>query len=137
MEGDTESKRPRPHAEVGARLNACRKKAGLTLKEVADAIELKSADIIWRYEDGQVNIPMVWLQRLAALYEVSTDWLLRKEALSDEDALMQEAELMFRQVSAELSDEDKRSIRDFIRFVHERRRQEDREKEGGLDPLIG
>jgi len=59
------------------RLKECRKKMGLTQKEVANYIGISQNNYSY-WENGKVKIDNISIQKLAKLFKVSTDYLLGK-----------------------------------------------------------
>lgn len=106
--------------EVGARIRDVRKGAGKTQKEVGATLGV-SSHTVWCWEAGKTQPTPEHITKLAQAFGVSTDWLLGKDdVISD---LLSEVDLSFRQAVAELPVEDIDSIRSFIQFVRERRRE--------------
>ena len=89
------------------------------MKDLSALLAL-SHHAVWCWEAGKMQPTPEHLTELAQALGVSTDWLLgRIEAMEE---LLNEAEVSFRQAVAELPAEDVEAIRDFIRFVRDRRR---------------
>lgn len=65
--------------EIGERLSMLRKIHGLSQKEAAKKVNI-SGKTIWDYENGRSIPPADTLVAFANLYQVSTDYLLGKEA---------------------------------------------------------
>lgn len=104
--------------EPGARIRDIWKNAGMTQKDLS-ALLAVSHHAVWCWEAGKMQPTPEHLTELGQVLGVSTDWLLgRNEAMEE---LLSEAELSFRQAVAELPAEDVEGIRDFIRFVRDRR----------------
>lgn len=59
----------------GDRLLELRRGAGLTQKQVADALDIHSVTYL-HYEKDQREPPLELLVRMAAFFDVTTDWLL-------------------------------------------------------------
>ena len=110
--------------DVGVRLKRAREVMGLSQEQVAENIGV-TGHMVWFWEAGR-SIPRAdRLIRLATLYGVTVDSVLGQEARStDQDALFEEADLALRSASDQLTPEDVRAIRDFIRFVQTQRRQQ-------------
>lgn len=76
-------------AEVGSRLKGARTNAGLSLQQVADALQKEGFDVssrgtVGHWETGR-NIPDIFiLRRLAKMYDVPLDALAWESALSME-----------------------------------------------------
>lgn len=62
----------------GDRLLELRRGAGLTQKQVADALDIHSVTYL-HYEKDQREPPLELLVRMAAFFDVTTDWLLGVE----------------------------------------------------------
>lgn len=62
----------------GDRLQELRHGAGLTQKQVADALDIHSVTYL-HYEKDQREPPLELLVRMAAFFDVTTDWLLGVE----------------------------------------------------------
>ena len=62
----------------GDRLLELRRSAGLTQKQVADALDIHSVTYL-HYEKDQREPPLELLVRMAAFFDVTTDWLLGVE----------------------------------------------------------
>ena len=62
----------------GDRLLKLRRGAGLTQKQVADALDIHSVTYL-HYEKDQREPPLELLVRMAAFFDVTTDWLLGVE----------------------------------------------------------
>ena len=62
----------------GDRLQELRRGAGLTQKQVADALNIHSVTYL-HYEKDQREPPLELLVRMAAFFDVTTDWLLGVE----------------------------------------------------------
>ena len=62
----------------GDRLQELRRGAGLTQKQVADALDIHSVTYL-HYEKDQREPPLELLVRMAAFFDVTTDWLLGVE----------------------------------------------------------
>lgn len=60
------------------RLLELRRGAGLTQKQVADALDIHSVTYL-HYEKDQREPPLELVVRLAAFFDVTTDWLLGVE----------------------------------------------------------
>lgn len=71
----------RIESEVGKRLEDARKRAGLSLGQVATLIEV-SKGAVHQWEDG-LNIPEARIVELAGHYGVSVHWLKTGEAAGD------------------------------------------------------
>ena len=61
---------------IANRLQDARKKAGLTQTEVLEPLDIASVQSLSAYENGKTAPPLDKLKAMAALYNVSTDWLL-------------------------------------------------------------
>lgn len=59
----------------GSRLLELRRASGMTQKQVADALNIHSVTYL-HYEKDQREPPLELVVRIAALYDVTTDWLL-------------------------------------------------------------
>lgn len=69
-----------------SRLSALREQSGLTLREAADAVGVKSQSTLFNYESGAVSkIKRHTLEALARLYKVTPDFILYGEAGAPED----------------------------------------------------
>ena len=127
------------------RLKQARNEAGLTLEAAAEGAGL-DLTTIWRYEAGQRSPTGLALAGLARTYSKPVEWFFGEEEepvppgstengqeadLSDQDPLLQEAELALRSMGNDLTPGDIKAIRDFIRFVHTQRQQEENETEPG------
>ena len=106
--------------ESGARIREARTRVGLTQREVSELLGV-SGHAVWCWEAGKTKPSNEHLVELASRFEVSTDWLLGREVV--EEALLEEAEVSFRDAMASLPREDVEEIRDFIAFVREQRRR--------------
>ena len=118
--------------ELGRRLREARRAAGLGQEKVAESIGSHPVTIS-KYERGVQDPSTDLLKAMAMLYGVSVDWLLGGKVSSDpgqvrpnldlpsRDQLLQETELALRSMSSELTPGDIEAIRDFIRFVHSQR----------------
>lgn len=62
----------------GDRLQELRRGAGLTQKQVADALNIHSVTYL-HYEKDQREPPLELLVRMAVFFDVTTDWLLGVE----------------------------------------------------------
>lgn len=62
----------------GNRLLELRRGAGLTQKQVADALDIHSVTYL-HYEKDQREPPLELVVRMAAFFDVTTDWLLGVE----------------------------------------------------------
>lgn len=62
----------------GDRLLELRRGTGLTQKQVADALDIHSVTYL-HYEKDQREPPLELLVRMAAFFDVTTDWLLGVE----------------------------------------------------------
>jgi transcriptional regulator with XRE-family HTH domain len=133
-EGRQPSERAR---ELGNRLKAARRKAGLRQEQVAEAIDSHPVTIS-KYERGIQDPSTELLGAMARLYGVSVDWLLgvEEEQPEEEEAypgmkedlrlLEQESQLALRMGSkGELSPYSIRQIASFIRWVREQKAQEE------------
>ena len=63
---------------LGDRLQELRRGAGLTQKQVADALDIHSVTYL-HYEKDQREPPLELLVQMAAFFDVTTDWLLGVE----------------------------------------------------------
>jgi len=62
--------------EVGKRISACRKEAGMTLDEVGQLLGLHRSSVL-RYENGHTKqIKLVILERLAQIFETTPEYLM-------------------------------------------------------------
>lgn len=61
--------------KLGERLKELRVENGLTQREVADRLHINSVTYL-HYEKAQREPPLVLLAEMAALYQVSVDYLL-------------------------------------------------------------
>ncbi len=59
----------------GSRLLELRRANGMTQKQVADELNIHSVTYL-HYEKDQREPPLELVVRIAALYDVTTDWLL-------------------------------------------------------------
>ena len=128
--------RPRPfdrsiRREAGLRLREARKRAGLTLERVAERLGV-SRQTVSHWEQGRQWPSLEYARALADLYGVSVDSLMGRTTgeggegnlKGDLQLLLQESRLALRMAEeGELTDEEIRSIADFIRFVRGRRRR--------------
>jgi transcriptional regulator with XRE-family HTH domain len=62
--------------EIGARLLELRKKLGLSQKELAEKLGMKSYQSLQTYEKGYIEPPLAVVTGIALLSGVSTDWIL-------------------------------------------------------------
>lgn len=62
----------------GGRLLELRRGAGLTQKQLTDALDIHSVTYL-HYEKDQREPPLELVVRLAAFFDVTTDWLLGVE----------------------------------------------------------
>ena len=62
----------------GDRLLELRRGAGLTQKQLTDALDIHSVTYL-HYEKDQREPPLELLVRMAAFFDVTTDWLLGVE----------------------------------------------------------
>ena len=118
--------------ELGRRLREARRASGLGQEKVAESIGSHPVTIS-KYERGVQDPSTDLLKAMAMLYGVSVDWLLGGKVLSDPgqvrpnrelpswNQLLLETELALRSMSSELTPGDIEAIRDFIRFVHSQR----------------
>ena len=106
--------------ELGSRIREVRKASGMTQKGLSSILAV-SQHAVWCWETGKMQPRPEHLAALAQVLGVSTDWLLGKSQAMEE--LLDEAEVSFRQAVAELSADDVETIRDFIQFVRNRRRE--------------
>lgn len=67
---------PQMARAVGERLQGLRAIAGLTLAEVAASLKV-TPQAVWKYERGQNQLPVDLTVRLADLYGVTCDFILR------------------------------------------------------------
>ncbi len=111
--------------DIGARIREARTRAGLTQKQVAALVGVSNHSV-WCWEAGKMKPNADHLLELAYLFEVSTESLFGMDVVEAE--LLEEADVSFRGAVSGLPAEDLEEIRDFIRFVRERRR---RKKRGG------
>lgn len=66
--------------EIGARLLELRKKLGLSQKELAEKLGMKSYQSLQTYEKGNIEPPLAVITGTASLSGVSTDWILMGDA---------------------------------------------------------
>ena len=104
----------------GARIREARTRVGLTQAGLARTLGV-SAHAVWSWERGRMKPNHEHLVALASHCEVSTDWLLGRDAVLAE--LLEETDVSFRDMVAGLPAEEVDSILEFIRFVRERRRR--------------
>ncbi len=116
-------------SDVGKRLRSAREEAGLTQEEAAETIGVSRHNLS-AWERG-VSQPMSdKLPPAAALYGVSTDWILGRE--SDLETIMSEPELALRASRDDLSPGALKEIADLIRWKRQQaRRQRDEGEPGG------
>ena len=105
---------------IGDRIREARSKAGLTQAGVAQLLGV-SSHAVWSWEAGRMKPSHEHLVELAYRCEVTTDWLLGRDVVEAE--VLEETDASFRQAVTGLPVEDLESIREFIRFVRERRRR--------------
>ena len=115
-------------ARVGARLKDARNRLRLTAEVVAEQMGVSRQSVV-NWESGRQLPAGPKMVQLANLYTVSVDQLFGRLEPGDDSLLLEEAELALRSASDQLTEEDVRAIRDFIRFVHSQRRQEGTEVE--------
>ena len=119
---------PNKWVALGVRLKAARIAARLTQEEVAKSQKV-TTQMVSYWEVGRSRPSVNRLPSLAVSYGVSVDSLLSDQAGdAEEGSLLEEAELALRSVGDQLTPEDIQSIRDFIRFVHDKRRREQDEQ---------
>lgn len=109
--------------QVGSRIKQHRNRMGLSAEAVSEMMRV-SRNTVFGWESGRQLPAGPKMVQLANLYGVSIDQLLGRLERGDETLLMEEAELALRSASDQLTPEDVKSIRDYIQFVHERRRRE-------------
>jgi transcriptional regulator with XRE-family HTH domain len=80
---------------LSARLREARDLAGYTQEQVAETLDMGSADPVWQWETGR-QAPMIdRLVHLSRLYGISVDWVLgRSEELRYEGGLSSHEELI-------------------------------------------
>ena len=110
-------------ARVGARFKVARNRLGLTAEAVAEQMGVSRQTVV-NWESGRQLPAGPKMVQLANLYSLSVDQLFGRLERGDETLLMEEAELALRSASGQLTPEDVKSIRDYIDFVHQRRRRE-------------
>ena len=126
---------------VGPRLRQARLEAKLTQQSAGELVGV-DPNTIARYEANRIKPSSTALFALAQIYKKPVEWFFgetiepnepsdpaEETGLSDNDPLLQEAELALRSMGNELTPGDIKAIRDFIRFVHTQRQQEENEPE--------
>ena len=106
--------------DIGTRIREARTKVGLTQERVGELVGVKG-HTVWCWEAGRMKPNHEHLVELAFHCETSIDRLLGRDVVESE--LFQETEASFRDAVTGLPGEDVEAIRDFIRFVRERRRR--------------
>ena len=106
--------------EIGSRIREARTKVGLTQERVGELVGVKG-HTVWCWEAGRMKPNHEHLVELALHCETSIDRLLGRDVVESE--ILEETEASFRDAVAGLPMEDVEAIRDFIRFVRERRRR--------------
>ena len=106
--------------DIGARIREARTKVGLTQERVGKLVGVKG-HTVWCWEAGRMKPNHEHLVELAFHCETSIDRLLGRDIVESE--LLEETEASFRDAVTGLPMEDVEAIRDFIRFVRERRRR--------------
>ena len=104
-------------------IEEARKKVGLTRKQVSELVGVNE-HTVWFWEAGRSKPTHEHLVDLASHCEVTTDWLLGRDVVEAE--VLEETEVSFRAEIRGLPLEDLESIREFIRFVRQRRRAKNR-----------
>ena len=118
----------------GMRIREARIGINLTQEAVAERL-LVTSQTVRNWEAGRTEPRSRDKEQLAALYEKPVEWFFSEEkeppppspnAGQDldppsRDQLLQETELALRSMSSELTPGDIEAIRDFIRFVHSQR----------------
>lgn len=71
------------NAEVGKRIREARKRAGLSLEELASSADVNKSTML-RYENGEIlNIKLPTLEAIAKKLDVNTSWLLYKSDVAE------------------------------------------------------
>lgn len=72
---------------IGGRLRILRENAGITQKELAEALKIYYPTVISMYESEKRVLPIDVLVRYSKIFNVSTDWILKGEERSCLDEL--------------------------------------------------
>ena len=105
---------------IGGRIKEARTKAGMTRKQVGEYVGVNDQSV-WFWEVGRSKPNYDHLVDLASCLDVSTDWLLGRDVVEAE--VLEKTSVSFRAEIKGLPLEDLESIREFIGFVKQRRRQ--------------
>lgn len=106
------------------RLKTLRKEAGLTQKQVSEHFKIKQPSYA-QWEQGRRQPSQDTLQRFADFFNVSTDYLLGNSDIRkpEEEIDLDDFEILYRNTSKGLSDEDKAQLEiDLKAFLLERQR---------------
>lgn len=109
---------------LSKRLKGLRLEAGLTQKELATAINTSQQNIAF-YESNKRNPKKEILDNLSSFFNVSTDYLLGNSDIRkpEEEIDLDDFEILYRNTSKGLSDEDKAQLEiDLKAFLLERQR---------------
>ena len=107
-------------SHVGERIKEARTGAGMTRKQVGEYVGVNDQSV-WFWEVGRSKPNYEHLVDLASCLDVTTDWLLGRDVVEAE--VLEETSVSFRAEIKGLPMEDLESIREFIQFVKQRRRQ--------------
>ncbi|AEH47105.1 helix-turn-helix domain-containing protein [Parageobacillus thermoglucosidasius] len=105
--------------DLGERLKLCREKKGLSQKEVAEKIGIKN-NTLSNYESGERRPDYETLCKLADLYEVSLDYLIKGQEHKEEK---ENKNLFFFDIEG-LTEEEIEEIKRHIEYVKWKAKQE-------------
>lgn len=123
----------------GERLRELREKNGLTQEELGEKINQKKANIS-KYETGRLQPSLETINLLAAIFNVTTDYLLGRTDIPNnvnDEPTPQELEKVLREANiafdgAPLDEEDKEDVIEFVkvalRALKKRKREKAQEK---------
>lgn len=102
--------------EVGERLKAAREKKNLKQNRVAMMLGVHNSTLA-KYESGEREPDAEVINKLAELYEVSTDWILGNKVRIINDQTKNEA----LEIYSRLPQEEKKLIDDMIKALEKKR----------------
>ena len=109
-----------PWKNIGDRIREARTRLRLTQAQLAGKVGV-SSQTVWSWEAGRVKPKHEHLEELAFQFQVSTGWILGRDALEAE--LLDETSVSFHDAVDGLPPEDVEAIHSFIRFIRQERRR--------------
>lgn len=68
---------------IGGRLRMLRENAGLTQKELAEALDIYYSPVVSMYESEKRVLPIDMLIKYSEKFDVSTDWILKGDSYKE------------------------------------------------------